>query len=178
MEKIPIVNEQDEIIAYKERYETTREDIQRIVGLCVFNEKGEVLLAKRGPTKKIDPDKWGPSVAGTVAEGFEYDDTVVKEAEEEIGLKDITPVFSKKYFYETKNARRFASVYYVVVDSTTNFILEKDAVAEVKWINLVELEEQVNKKPEDFTPGFLNGSLQNMKEISAIIKNNLHATQS
>ncbi|HEY4477728.1 MAG TPA: NUDIX domain-containing protein [Candidatus Paceibacterota bacterium] len=170
MEKIPVVNEQDEIIGYKERYETTREDIQRIVGLCVFNEKGEVLIAKRGITKKIDPDKWGPSVAGTVAEGFEYDDTVVKEAEEEIGLKDITPTFLKKYFYETENTRRFASMYYVVINSNTEFILEKDAVAEVKWINPTELEDWVNKKPEDFTPNFLHGSLANIKEITEVIK--------
>ena len=115
--KIPIVNEQDEIIGYKEREEATREDIRRIVSLNVFNEKGEVLIAKRQSNKKIDPDKWGPSVAGTVDEGYDYDTTVAKEVEEEIGLKDIKPIFLKKYYYETVNARRFSSVYYTIINS-------------------------------------------------------------
>ncbi len=117
MIRIPIVNEQDEVICYKIREETTREDIHRIVGLDVFNEKGEVLLAKRHHNKIIHPDLWGPSVAGTVDEGYCYDDTVVKEAEEEIGLIDVEPIFVSKYFYETENTRRWCSRYYVQINS-------------------------------------------------------------
>jgi len=122
MTRIPIVNEQDEIIAYKERKETTRDDIRRIIGLDVFNEKGEVLIAKRHVNKEIDPDLWGPSVAGTVDEGFDYDGTVLKEAEEEIGLVDITPVFSSKYFYETPYSRRWCTRYYVLINSRESYI--------------------------------------------------------
>ena len=36
--KIPIVDKNDNIIGYKERAETTREDIRRIVGLYVFSD--------------------------------------------------------------------------------------------------------------------------------------------
>jgi isopentenyldiphosphate isomerase len=64
--KIPIVNEQDEILYYKEREETTRDEIRRIVSLYVFNEKNEVLIAKRHSSKTLDPNLWGPAVAGTV----------------------------------------------------------------------------------------------------------------
>ena len=45
--RIPIVNEQDEVMVYKERERTTREDIRRIVSLIVFNEKGEVITNLR-----------------------------------------------------------------------------------------------------------------------------------
>ena len=123
--KIPIVNEQDEVIAYKEREETTREDIRRIVALHVFNQDDEVLIAKRQSTKTIDPDKWGPAVAGTVDEGYDYDDTVVKEAEEEIGLNNIQPIFLKKMFYETHNPRRFTGVYYVTINSRERAIFAR-----------------------------------------------------
>ena len=167
--KIPIVNEQDEIIGYKEREKTTRDDIRRIVALNIFNEKGEVLIAKRQSTKIIDPNKWGPSVAGTVDEGEDYDSTVVKEAEEEIGLKDIKPIFFKKKYYETGNARRFSNVYYITVNSKeVSFSLQEDEVAEVKWINLEDLTQWVDEHPEDFTPNFPKGSLVDMKEIYAI----------
>ena len=164
--RIPIVNEKDEIIEYKTREETTREDIRRIVSLHVFNENWEVLVAKRQATKSIDPNKWGPSVAGTVDEGFDYDSTVIKEAEEEIGLKNIKPVFFKKKYYEVGNAKRFSSIYYLKINSKERELsLQEDEVAEIKWISIEDLTKWVDECPEDFTPNFPKGSLVDMKEI-------------
>jgi isopentenyl-diphosphate delta-isomerase len=166
--RIPIVDEQDEIIGYKERKEAVREDIRRIVGLNVFNEKGEVLIAKRQPTKAIDPDLWGPSVAGTVDEGYDYDDTVIKEAEEEIGLRNIKPIFLKKTFYETTGARRFSSFYYVTINSAEhNLMLQEDEVAEIRWISVSDLENWFKEKPEDFIASF-SRTMENIKEIYAL----------
>ncbi len=152
--KIPIVNEQDEIIGYKEREETTPEDIRRIVHLHIFNEKDEVLIAKRQSTKIIDPNKWGPSVAGTVDKGYDYDTTVVKEAEEEVGLKDIKPIFVKKIFYENYNARRFTGVYYIIINSKYKLVIQEEEVAKIKWISISDLENWYNKSPDDFFPSF------------------------
>ena len=56
--------------------------------LWVMNSKGEVLLAQRVFDKKHDPGKWGPAVAGTVEKGEDYDSNMLKEAGEEVGLKD------------------------------------------------------------------------------------------
>lgn len=166
--KIPIVNEKDEIIGYKEREETTREDIRRIIALHVFNKNFEILIAKRQSTKSIDPDKWGPSVAGTVDEGFSYDETVVKEAEEELGLKNIKPIFYIKMFYETHNARRFTGVYYIILDSQDiEFVLQKEEVAEIKWISVFDLENWYNKSPDNFVPSFQR-SLNVIKDIYKI----------
>lgn len=171
--KIPIVNEQDEILYYKERAETNRDEIRRIVALQVFNETGKVLIAKRHATKNIDPNLWGPAVAGTVDEGFSYDETVRTEAEEEIGLKDIQPIFLKKFFYETHNARRFTSVYYVIINSTEReLVLQVDEVSEIKWITVSELQKWFEEKPQEFVP-FFALALENIKEIQEI----LHADQ-
>ncbi len=164
--RIPIVNEQDEVLYYKEREETTRDEIRRIIGLNVFNEKGEVLIAKRQSNKKIDPNLWGPSVAGTVDEGCDYDDTVLKEAEEEIGLKNIQPIFLRKSFYETTGARRFSSFYYVTIQMADHvFVLQEDEVAEIKWISVIDLENWFKEKPEDFIPSFQR-TMNNIKEIN------------
>ena len=169
--KIPIVDENDNIISYKEREETTREDIRRIVSLNVFNEKGEVLIAKRHKDKKIDPDVWGPSVAGTVDEGYDYDSTVIKEAEEEIGLTNISPIFLNRFFYENKNARRWCSRYYVVINSKETELKKQDEkVSELKWITLPDLEKFSNDHPEEFILSFAQ-SLKNIKDIYELIKN-------
>lgn len=166
--RIPIVNEQDEIIGYKTREETTREDIRRIVALHVFNENKEVLIAKRQSTKIIDPDKWSTSVAGTVDEGYDYDSTVIKEAEEEIGLKNIEPIFLKKLFYETHNTRRFTAVYYVYVNTKdVNIVLQEEEVSESRWISLADVENWFKDRPEDFVPSFQR-VIDTIKEIYAI----------
>ena len=49
--------------------------------------------------------------------------------------------------------------------------MQKDEVAEVKWISVQDLIEWVNKNPDDFTPSFPKGSLNNIKEIYEKIKN-------
>ena len=43
-------------------------------------------VARRAPDKKLDPGKLDHLVAGGVAAGMSFDDTLVKEAEEEAGL--------------------------------------------------------------------------------------------
>lgn len=165
--KIPIVTEQDEIIGYQEREKTTRDDIRRISALYVFDQNNQILIAKRQSNKEIDPNKWGPAVSGTVDEGFDYDSTVKKEAEEEIGLKNIQPIFFKKMFYETDNARRFLSIYYVTINSLeTELSLQKEEVAEIKWINFSDLEKWFKKNPEDFILSFYL-ILNTLKEIYA-----------
>lgn len=170
--KIPIVNEQDEVIAYKEREETNREDIRRIVSLVVFNQNKEVLIAKRHKDKLIDPNVWGPSVAGTVDEGFDYDETVVKEAEEEIGLTNVAPIFLSKIYYENEKSRRWCSRYYLVINSDNVELKKQDSeVSELKWISLENLEKWFDKNPEEFILSF-SGSLQNMKDIYKIIYEN------
>lgn len=171
--KIPIVNEQDEVLYYKERDETTPDEIRRIVSLYVFNQNHEVLIAKRCHLKKLDPNLWGPSVAGTVEEGETYDSNVIKEAQEELGLTNIQPIFYKKLFYTTQHTRRFNSRYYVVINSAEReFVLQESEVSEIKWTSLEDLENWFNERPQDFVPSFRDGALPNMKAIYEILKTN------
>lgn len=153
--KIPIVNEEEKILYFKERDETTRDEIRMITSLFVFSENLDVLIAKRHFSKKLNPNLWGPAVAGTVDEGFDYDSTILKEAEEEIGLLNIKPIFYKKIFYETSNARRFNSIYYVVINKEENkLVIQEDEVSEIKWLSLDELDNRFKEKPEEFIPSF------------------------
>jgi len=88
-EKIVIVDENDKIIGYKSRNTLKKEDIYRVSVLWITNFLGEILLAKRHHTKIHHPGKWGPAVAGTVDEGETYQDNIMKETEEELGLKNV-----------------------------------------------------------------------------------------
>ncbi len=164
--RIPIVDENDEIIKYIDRKDRTATDTCRITCVLVFNSKGEFLIAQRQFTKSLDPGKWGPSVAGTVEEGETYDSNAVKELEEEIGVTGVPVTFFKKYYYKTFNAQRFTSVYIALVDKPAeDFVIQVDEVVEVRWISIDDLSAWYAKSPEDFIPSF-NNTLERIKEYA------------
>src|ERR1035437_8433122 len=94
--KIPIVNEQDEIIGYEEREGKGPKDISRVTSLWVADYDDNILLAQRAFSKRRSPGLWGPTVAGTVEEGETYESNIIKEAEEEIGLTGLKPTLGPK----------------------------------------------------------------------------------
>jgi len=152
-DRITIVNEQDEVIGYKERGTLVKADIYRVTALWVTNSKGDILLAQRKFTKTHDPGKWGPAVAGTVDEGETYDSNITKEAEEEIGLKNTQPSkgpkrrVSEEYNY-------FCQWYKLVVDKPAeDFTIQEDEVEVVKWLSRSELEKELREHPESYLQG-------------------------
>ncbi len=85
-QKVIIVDENDKIIGYKERNDRNQNDIIRIAGIWIENEKGEVLIAQRSFRKVNNPGKLGPAAAGTLEVGETYESNILKEVEEEIGI--------------------------------------------------------------------------------------------
>jgi len=151
--RIPIVNEQDEIIKYINVNERQKGDISRVAGLWITNEKGEILLTQRSFKKIRDPGKWGPAVAGTVEEGETYEENIIKEAQEEIGLTNITPKI------ECKNRRSTSHEYFgqwfsVVVDSNYPFVKQDVEVEQIRWFAKDEILKLYKENPDLFIPTF------------------------
>jgi len=150
--KIPIVDENDEIIRYENQEIVNKnpEFIYRVSFLWVTDTKGKILLAQRAFNKKHDPGKWGPAVAGTVEEKETYESNIIKEAEEEIGLKDIKPILGAKRRRKTKY-NYFAQEFLLVLPSGFNdFKVEEDEVADVRWFTEEELKKELKENPDNF----------------------------
>jgi len=159
--RIVIVNESDEVITYKERGTLTQNDIYRVSALWVKNSKGDILLAQRKFTKSHDPGKWGPAVAGTVDEGETYEQNIVKEAEEEIGLKNIQPILGPKVRV-TGEYNYFDQWYTFVIDKPAeDFVIQEEEVERVKWFTRTELEKELREYPEKYLTS-LDWSLENL----------------
>src|SRR3989344_8863957 len=94
--KIVIVDENDKVVCEKDKEMVRGADIYRVSALWITNSRDEILLARRALTKSHHPRKWGPAVAGTVDEGETYEENIIKEAEEELGLKNIKPELGPK----------------------------------------------------------------------------------
>lgn len=162
--EIPIVNKDDEIIGYKQRNDRNNDDIIRISGLWIENERGEVLIARRALHKTRDPGKWGPAVAGTIEKGETYMSNIIKEAYEEIGIH--IPEDNLEYagkFLEKTSHQYFAGIFYLQVSSNTTFTLEPDEVAEVMWITWHDLEKKIHENPEDFLISLQRGIMKHIK---------------
>lgn len=150
MTRTTIVNEQDEVIGYKSRDEISPTDIYRVAALWVTNSKGDILLAQRAMSKKNDPGKWGPAVAGTVEEGETYDSNIVKEAFEELGLKDIRPVKGPKVRISQKH-QYWLQWYSLVLDAPIeSFVVEPKEVMAIGWFTPKELREKLSSETTSF----------------------------
>ncbi|MCF7831708.1 MAG: NUDIX domain-containing protein [Candidatus Pacebacteria bacterium] len=152
--KIPIVNKQDEIVGYKERVDRNPEDIIRLTSIWITDEQGDILLQQRKLTKKNNPGKWGPAVAGTVEEGETYDSNVYKELEEELGIRGINLIKDKKYYGESNTGKRFVQMYTAIIPRNTKLVPQEEEVENLRWVSKDELQKWFAERPEDFV-GFI-----------------------
>ncbi len=151
--KIPIVNEQDEIIGYKDRKDRNADDIIRVSRLWVKDEHGNVLFAQRATGKERGPGLWGPAVDGTVEEGETYESNILKEAKEEIGLVDIEIKPWKKV-----RLRNFWYFFVAFVPNTYPFVKQDNEVEALRWLSKEQFMEAYEKNPDSF--------VRDMKELA------------
>ena len=160
--QIPIVNEQDEIIGYKDREDRTPEDIIRTTAIWVTDENGNILLQRRKLTKKLNPGKWSQAVGGTVEEGETYESNAYKEMEEEIGVTNIPlKIHNKFYGYPGISiGKRFCQLFVAEIPSSTVLVPEEAEVEELRWVTKEELLQMLEENPKNFI-----GLMQQLKDI-------------
>ena len=154
--KITIVDENDDVLGYKERELVKRYDIYRVSALWITNNREEILLAQRAMTKSHDPGKYGPAVAGTVEEGESYSDNIIKETEEEIGLKNVKPQAGPKIRIHGEH-NYFCQWYLLNIDKPINeFIIDRKEVDSIRWFSKDDISKDIQDSPDKF--------LKNMKQ--------------
>lgn len=89
-----------------------------VVHLLIFNTGGELLLQKRSKQKDMHPGKWSVSVGGHLDSGESFEQALIREAEEELGL-DISLddiVFLYDYCLETEEESEEMRSYMMTYD--------------------------------------------------------------
>lgn len=152
-EQFAVVDEMDRVIGAAPRSEVHGNNLRhRAVHIFLFNGAGELLLQKRSRWKDRHPNLWDSSAAGHVGAGEEYDATAARELSEELGVTaELTrvahlPASAKTgeefiWLYRGEHEGPFAPAW-MEIDAVQFFAL--DAIA--AW---------VERRPEDFAPGFL-----------------------
>jgi len=87
-ELLDIVNEQNEVIGQMMRSEVykNKQSNFRAVNAFLVNDTGKLWIPRRIKTKKLFPDCLDASVAGHVAAGETYQEGLVRETMEELGI--------------------------------------------------------------------------------------------
>jgi len=153
VEQIIIVDEKDNVIGKEQRDIVDLKKLRyRATGLWIKNSKGESLLARRAYTKTHYPGRWGPAVAGTVDEGETYESNITKEAEEELGLQNITIKIASKT-QTNGEYNHFTQWFSSIINKTVeDFKIQDDEVVEVKWFSKEELLKQLKDNSREFIP--------------------------
>jgi isopentenyl-diphosphate delta-isomerase len=122
--------------------------------IWIYNSKGEVLLQLRSPKKIVRPNIWDVSIAGHIAAGKTPLETVVEEAQEELGLtvnpKDLK--FLGNVNYEDIQEpghwhhRVYLWIYALKQDDLdlSKLELEEAETADVKWLALDQLKKDLD----------------------------------
>lgn len=157
MAKIVFVDKDDNVIGAGTKKEALEKGIvHRISRIFLFNSSGEMLIHKRSENVPV-PGKWDQSVGGHVDEGENYLQAAYRELQEELSIKNISlQEVSKFYTEETDGGdikKRFNTLYSVEYEGRVE--PNKTEVAEIKWVKVEELEDWMEKRPEDFTQGFI-----------------------
>lgn len=172
MELIDIVDENNELTGQVEERWTAYEKglWRRTVSCWIMNEKGEVLLQKRTANKRRNPNKWAKT-GGQVDSGESVEEAIIREVKEELGIeipKEQIKVIDI-YKSDDKNKRFGYNFIFVVNYKTEDYILQKEEVAEVKYLTIEDME--LAKKKNDTNYTFCNWNEEDFYREINLLKN-------
>ena len=171
MEFLDVIDENNNLIGRKEEREIIHKESlwHREVAIWIMNEKGEMLLQKRAPTRKQAPNKWAIT-AGHIDAGEEPLEVAKRETLEEIGLElkddDLEFLFLEKS--ERKNNNHFKYMYYAKTDKKiSEFVMQKEELSKLKYISLKEFEDIIEREDDEYV--FSKGKY--IPKLISILKN-------
>ena len=152
-EILEIVDEHDTVIGTAARRDIHLHGLMhRAVHVFVFDPSGKIYVQRRSAAKDTHPLQLDSSAAGHVDPGEAYEETAVRELEEELGIREpLHEVLRIKASEETDNE-------HVVLFSATSAKEPKPDPAEIVWggwMSPERLSQLMEQQPEDFVPAFM-----------------------
>jgi len=113
------------------------------VHIWIMNSKGELLIQKRAPTVKLNPDIWA-TTGGSAIIGDDSYSACVREMREEIGI--FPDMENAEILFSIKRTDFFCDVWLIRQDfDTSSCKLQVEEVSEVKWASISEISELITK---------------------------------
>jgi isopentenyl-diphosphate Delta-isomerase len=159
MQQIVIVDENDNFIGEeeKEKCHDGNGILHRGFLVMVFNNKGELLLARRSEKKRLWPGFWDGTIASHVVKGEDYIQASKRRLAQEIGLinSNVKYLFKFRYYVSYKNIGTENEICGVtMVDSinTGKIFPDSKEISDIKFINKRVLIDDFRKNENQYTP--------------------------
>ena len=153
-ELFDVVDEEDNVVRQEVRDVVHRQDLlHRAIHVFVFNKRKELFLQKRSRLKDKHPGMWDSSAAGHLNAGEGYQDTAVRELEEELGIvsDELQEIASIKASANT--GWEHIKLYLARHDGSMRFPCSE--IEAGQWFPIDQIREWVNARPDDFASGFI-----------------------
>ena len=150
-----VVDEHDRVVSQERRSVVHQRGLRhRAVHILIFNRKGELFLQKRSMTKDVSPGCWDSSCCGHVDSGETYDIALLRELNEELGLK-ISPGEAKLLFKVgacPQTAQEFVMVYRL--DHEGPFELHPEEIDTGEWFTTEQVDRLLEEKADQVAASF------------------------
>lgn len=131
----------------------------RVINICIYNSKSEILLQLRSKDKMIYPDMWDISVAGHIGAGEEPIHAALREAGEETGLNakeenlHFYKIRAEQYQNEDVNMKEFLYIYLLKYDGDiANLKIQKEELQSIEFVSIEKIEEELKTGSVKFAP--------------------------
>jgi len=161
-ELLDIFNENDVSLGVQKMKSEAHNDgsWHRVAHNWIYNSQNEVLLQLRASQKLLYPNRWDISAAGHVSANEEVETSAQREIEEEIGIKvrkSDLQFFRKVNYHIDFNGMNINEITYVYLykydHGIADLSLQKEEVAQIKFVHVDEVKKELDLCPENFTPG-------------------------
>jgi len=155
MEWIDIVDETNCIVGCGTRDFIHRNQLRhRASHVLLFNQQGELLLQQRALEKEVFPGLWDSSAAGHAAVREDALSCIIRECQEELGLRPNSIDYLVHISATAENGWEFMSVFLAVTDQEVSNYCREEIIA-LRWLAWSEVHRLIMEDPAMFTPTFL-----------------------
>lgn len=157
MQKVILVNEQDEIIGEEEKIKAHQQGLlHRAFSIFIFNHQNELLLQQRALSKYHTPGLWTNTCCSHPRPGEELKQATRRRLKEEMGFDcELKEIFNFIYKVKFSNDLYEHELDHVFVGQFEGQIEPNPEEAEShQWKSLEWVQQDIEKNPEKYTPWF------------------------
>lgn len=156
-ERVVLINRKDEFLGTMEKQKAHELGVlHRAFSIFLFNQKGEMLLQQRAASKYHSPLLWTNACCSHPRLNESYADAANRRLKEELGItcqiEEVLHFIYKAEVGEGLTEHELDRVFVGHYDD--EFKLNPDEVAEIKYIKMETLRQDIQNNPEQYTTWF------------------------
>ncbi len=161
-EELILVDENDEIIGYGDKYAVHVDTPQRhrAFSILIFNDKREILLQQRAPEKPLWAGYWSNTCCSHPRKGEDFEAATTRRLREEMGLSaNMTYVYKFEYKVDFEDDTGYRGTEHeicrVFIGQTNDEPTpNRTEVSDWRYLSFEALNQEIQHVPERFTPWF------------------------